>query len=79
MTIGLVAARTGLRASAIRYYEAQGLLPVAVRKGGKRVYDASVWRCSCASLQDCSRAFADALAKYHAASRRGRGDKRLGL
>lgn len=42
-TIGLVAARTGLRASAIRYYEAQGLLPAAARKGGKRVYDPSVF------------------------------------
>lgn len=41
--IGLVAARTGLRASAIRYYEAQGLLPAAARQGGKRVYDASVF------------------------------------
>jgi MerR family transcriptional regulator, redox-sensitive transcriptional activator SoxR len=42
-TIGLVAARTGLRASAIRYYEAQGLLPAAARKGGRRVYDPSVF------------------------------------
>ena len=42
LTIGAVAARTGLRASAIRYYESRGLLPVASRAAGKRVYDASV-------------------------------------
>jgi MerR family transcriptional regulator, redox-sensitive transcriptional activator SoxR len=42
-TIGMVAARTGLRASAIRYYEAQGLLPAAAREGGRRVYDTSVF------------------------------------
>lgn len=130
MTIGLVATQTGLRASAIRYYEAQGLLPAPARQGGKRVYDATVFaqiaviqmaktagfglseirsvlaavrgcrpqtawqgaaktkraeiereldvlrlrrrivaalgRCSCASVQDCGRAFANALAKYNA-------------
>jgi MerR family redox-sensitive transcriptional activator SoxR len=42
LTIGQVASRAGLRASAIRYYEAQGLLPTAPRKSGKRIYDASV-------------------------------------
>ena len=42
LTIGQVAQRAGLRASAIRYYEAQGLLPPAPRHGGKRVYDASI-------------------------------------
>ena len=42
ITIGQVAARTGLRASAICYYEALGLLPVPIRQGGKRVYDAMV-------------------------------------
>jgi MerR family transcriptional regulator, redox-sensitive transcriptional activator SoxR len=43
-TIGEVAARTGLRASAIRYYEEQGLLPAAERRGGKRVYDSSIFQ-----------------------------------
>ena len=43
LTIGQVAARAGLRASAIRYYEAQGLLPAASRQGGKRIYDASIF------------------------------------
>lgn len=38
LTIGQVASRAGLRASAIRYYEAQGLLPSPWRKGGKRMY-----------------------------------------
>lgn len=42
LTIGQVASRAGLRASAIRYYEAQGLLPRTSRKGGKRIYDASI-------------------------------------
>jgi MerR family redox-sensitive transcriptional activator SoxR len=42
LTIGKVATRAGLRASAIRYYEEEGLVPTADRKGGKRVYDESV-------------------------------------
>lgn len=127
LTIGQVAVRTGLRASAIRYYESLGLLTPAARVGGKRVYDSSIierlavirlakaagfnldeiggalshvnrgdpsaaWKtlartkrreidaemqrlkltkyvltrmsaCSCASLQECGRAFLDALAK----------------
>jgi len=41
MTIGNVAKRTGLRASAIRFYERAGLLPHPVRAGGRRVYDAA--------------------------------------
>ena len=43
LTIGQVAARTGLRASAIRYYEELGLLPKTIRQSGRRVYDASVF------------------------------------
>lgn len=42
LTIGQVASRTGLRASAIRYYESRGLLPKASRVGGRRVYEQSV-------------------------------------
>jgi len=42
LTIGQVASRAGLRASAIRYYEARGLLRCAPRKDGKRIYDASI-------------------------------------
>jgi MerR family transcriptional regulator, redox-sensitive transcriptional activator SoxR len=42
LTIGQVASRTCLRASAIRYYEARGLLPAASRKGGRRIYDESI-------------------------------------
>ena len=42
LAIGKVAARAGLRASAIRYYEEKGLVPSAQRKGGKRIYDVSV-------------------------------------
>jgi MerR family redox-sensitive transcriptional activator SoxR len=128
LTIGQVTAQTGLRASAIRYYESLGLLPKASRVGGKRVYEQSVldriaiielaktagfhldeiratllragegkpaarWKtaarakrheldaelkrlmitkyvltkmsaCSCATLEECGRAFLDAVAKY---------------
>jgi MerR family transcriptional regulator, redox-sensitive transcriptional activator SoxR len=130
LTIGQVASRTGLRASAIRYYESRGLLPKASRIGGKRVYEGSVierlaiielaktagfhldeiratlqhtpeagpgtrWKtaarikqdeldaelkrllitkyvlrrmttCSCATLEDCGRAFLDAVANHQA-------------
>lgn len=40
MTIGEIAARAGLAASAIRYYEKAGLLPAAARTHGRRVYSA---------------------------------------
>jgi MerR family redox-sensitive transcriptional activator SoxR len=43
LTIGEVGSRSGLRPSAIRYYERVGLLPRASRVGGKRRYDASVF------------------------------------
>lgn len=39
MTIGQVARKTGLRASAIRFYEKAGLLPKPARSGGQRRYD----------------------------------------
>jgi MerR family redox-sensitive transcriptional activator SoxR len=42
MTIGEVAKKAGLRASAIRYYEKAGLLPKPVRSSGQRRYDSSV-------------------------------------
>jgi MerR family redox-sensitive transcriptional activator SoxR len=42
MTIGEVARRTGLRTSAIRYYEGLGLIPEPRRVGGQRRYDADV-------------------------------------
>ncbi len=38
LTIGEVARHAGIAASAIRYYERQGLLPLADRRFGKRVY-----------------------------------------
>ena len=38
MSIGEVAQRTGVAASALRYYEREGLIPRADRRGGKRVY-----------------------------------------
>jgi len=40
MLIGELARQTGLRTSALRYYEEIGLLPVAGRKSGRRVYGA---------------------------------------
>ena len=42
MTIGEVARRTGLRASAIRFYERSGLLPQPIRNCGQRRYDAAI-------------------------------------
>ncbi len=42
LRIGEIAAQSGVRASAIRYYEAQGLLPEAKREAGQRIYDADV-------------------------------------
>ena len=44
LTIGEVARRAGVRASAIRYYEETGLLPEPERVGGKRRYDEEVLR-----------------------------------
>lgn len=38
-SIGEVAARTGLAASAIRYYESVAVVPKPARKNGRRVYD----------------------------------------
>jgi len=40
MKIGELAGRSGLNASAIRYYEGRGLLPVPHRAGGQRRYSA---------------------------------------
>jgi MerR family redox-sensitive transcriptional activator SoxR len=42
MTIGEVAKRSGLAASAIRYYEQAGVLPKPGRIGGRRQYDPSI-------------------------------------
>jgi MerR family transcriptional regulator, redox-sensitive transcriptional activator SoxR len=42
LTIGAVARRAKVRASAIRYYESADLLPSPVRVNGQRRYDASV-------------------------------------
>ena len=39
MLIGDLAERTGLAASAIRYYEERGLIPRARRVAGRRQYD----------------------------------------
>jgi MerR family redox-sensitive transcriptional activator SoxR len=43
MTIGEVAKRTGLRASAIRFYERAGLLPKPIRTFGQRRYDDGIF------------------------------------
>ena len=40
MKIGELAGRSGLNASAIRYYERRGLLPAPHRAGGQRRYPA---------------------------------------
>jgi MerR family transcriptional regulator, redox-sensitive transcriptional activator SoxR len=44
LAIGEVAARTGMSASRIRYYEARGLLPESERTAGKRRYTEEVFR-----------------------------------
>jgi MerR family redox-sensitive transcriptional activator SoxR len=41
LSISHVARATGLRTSALRYYESIGLLPPPPREGGKRRYDAT--------------------------------------
>lgn len=43
LAIGEVAKRTGLRPSAVRYYERLGLLPAPVRDAGRRRYDDGVF------------------------------------
>ena len=42
LTIGDIAKRAGIAASAIRYYETEGLLPKPRRRSGRRAYDADV-------------------------------------
>jgi len=42
MTVGEVARKAGLNASAIRFYEKAGLLPKATRSGGQRRYDQDI-------------------------------------
>jgi MerR family redox-sensitive transcriptional activator SoxR len=44
LSIGEVAKRSGLRTSALRYYEEIGLLPPPNRRSGRRYYDPSVLR-----------------------------------
>lgn len=43
LTISAVARQAGLRPSALRYYEAAGLLPAPARVSGRRRYDATVF------------------------------------
>ena len=42
LRIGEVAERAGIATSAIRYYEAEGLIPKPGRRSGQRVYDETV-------------------------------------
>ena len=42
LTIGELAARTGVPASTLRYYDRIGLVPATGRSGGQRRYDAEV-------------------------------------
>ena len=44
LTIGQVAQRAGVNASAIRFYEREGLLPKPARSGGQRRYDEDALR-----------------------------------
>ena len=42
LAIGEVAKRAGIAASAIRFYESEGLLPRAEREKGRRIYDVQI-------------------------------------
>ena len=42
LRIGDVAARTGVPATTIRYYEKEGLLPAPERVSGRRVFDTEI-------------------------------------
>lgn len=44
LSIGEVAKRTGIRTSALRYYEEAGILPIAMRVNGRRRYQADIVR-----------------------------------
>jgi MerR family redox-sensitive transcriptional activator SoxR len=44
LSIGEVARQTGLRTSAVRYYESAGVLPAPARVNGRRRYDSDVVR-----------------------------------
>jgi MerR family transcriptional regulator, redox-sensitive transcriptional activator SoxR len=44
LSIGEVARRTGLKTSALRYYEESGILPAPTRVSGQRRYEANVIR-----------------------------------
>jgi len=44
LSIGEVAKRTGIRTSALRYYEEAGILPTAARVAGRRQYDMDIIR-----------------------------------
>ena len=44
LSIGDAARRAGVRASALRYYEAAGILPAPARSGGRRWYDEAAIR-----------------------------------
>lgn len=44
LTITEVSRQSGLQASTIRYYEAVGLLPLAIRVNGRRRYNVQIFR-----------------------------------
>jgi MerR family transcriptional regulator, redox-sensitive transcriptional activator SoxR len=44
LLIGEVARRTGIRTSALRYYERTGIVPPSARVSGRRHYDAAIIR-----------------------------------
>src|SRR5690242_537595 len=44
LSIGEVSRRTGIRTSALRYYEDAGILPKAARVAGRRRYDVDIIR-----------------------------------
>ena len=42
LSIGEVVKQTGIAASALRFYEREGLIPKAAREAGKRIYEEDI-------------------------------------
>ena len=81
MTIGEVAARTGVTASALRFYEDHGILPPAPRVRGQRRYDEQLLRMIevLGFAQRAGFKLAEIRTLFHAAPDRPLGERWKGL